>query len=53
MSATTIGILYIIFVATALLGLYVYGEIRIYRKGGDVYEWTKKLSNYLANRKSA
>ena len=53
MSATTIGILYIICFTTAILGLYVYAEVRIYRKGGDVYEWTKKLSNYLANRKSA
>ncbi len=53
MSDTTIGILYIIFVTTALLGLYVYGEIRIYRKGGDVYEWTKKLSSYLTKSKQA
>lgn len=30
-----------------ILVLWAWGEIRIYRKGGDVYEWTKWLSERL------
>jgi len=29
------------------VALWVWGEIRVYRKGGDVYEWTKWLSERL------
>jgi hypothetical protein len=33
--------------AAFILGLHVANELRIYRRGGDVYEWTKKLERML------
>jgi hypothetical protein len=27
--------------------VYVFGELHCYKRGGDVWEWTTKLANYL------
>ena len=39
--------LMILLVGVLLFAAYAIGEVRIYRQGGDVYEWTKKLSKIL------
>ena len=34
-----------------VLVMYVHNELRIYKKGGDVYEWVKRLANFLKKAK--
>ena len=30
-----------------IIGVYVYSELKCYARGGDVYQWTVKLANWL------
>ena len=34
-----------------VLVMYVHNELRIYKKGGDVYSWVKQLANFLKKAK--
>ena len=38
---------FVIIAAIVFAGLYVMAEIMHYRKGHDVYDWTRKLVNWL------
>lgn len=29
---------------------FALGEVGVYRRGGDVYEWTKRLDRYVPRR---
>lgn len=32
-----------------VLVMYVHNELRIYKKGGDVYDWVKRLATLIAS----
>ena len=34
----------------AFVIVFVIGEVGVYRRGGDVYEWTKKLDKFVPKR---
>lgn len=34
-----------------MIAAYVYGEVRLCRRGYDVYPWTKSLVKFLDSRK--
>lgn len=42
-----IGFWTILLFAIALVFVYVYGEVACYWRGGDVWEWTKKLARWI------
>ena len=52
MTDQAIVILYMILMNCAIVVIYVYAEVRIYRKGGKVFQWVKRLSHYLDNLKT-
>jgi hypothetical protein len=39
----------LLIVPIMILVMYVHNELRIYRKGGDVYAWTKRLARSMDN----
>ena len=38
---------FVIFAAVVFLTVYVIAEVMHYRKGHDVYDWTKKLVKWM------
>jgi hypothetical protein len=44
-------ILFSIFIALFLIFVYVFGELECYKRGGDVWDWTIKLAQFLKGRK--
>jgi len=41
-------ILLVIAVAVVMAGVHALGEVSMYRRGGDVYGWTKWLDKHIA-----